>query len=520
MPLPFWTPDNLRTATGGVWLHRPPQIELPKDRPADLPLPPLHAPISGLGTDSRTLKPGQVFLALKGPSFDGHAFLAEVARAGAPILIVQDAAQVPERGFDPPCGVLKVDDTGKALMKIAAAYRKSLARTKVIAVCGSNGKTTTTRLIEHLLSRTMRGTASVKSFNNAIGVPLTILSAKENDQYLICEVGTNAPGEILELGAIVQPDIAVITSIGREHLEKLGDVAGVAKEEAAILQFVRPNGCAVITADSPELAEQAKGASVKNLVTFGRSPQAVIRLTSVRHVAEGEHLGLVFTTNARQEYRLPLVGEHNALNALAALAVARRLGIDGEKAVQALATAGGAEMRLARAEIGGVSVLNDAYNANPDSMIAGIDTALALREAGVGGSGRTVLVLGEMLELGAASEASHVAVARHIAERQSAGKKIDLVVLVGAGMQAARDELMRAGWTRDRVAYLQNADGEQAAEIAGMLSRGDLVLIKGSRRVKLERVVAALQESGDSDDEGEAAARARRRAPGGVLIPE
>lgn len=519
MQLSFWTPDNLRTATGGVWLHRPPQIELPKDRPADLPLPPLHAPIHGLGTDSRTMKPGQAFLALKGPSFDGHAFLAEVARAGAPILIVQDAAQVPERGFDPPCGVLKVEDTAKALMKIAAAYRKSLARTKVIAVCGSNGKTTTTRLIEHLLSRTMRGTASVKSFNNSVGVPLTILSAKENDQYLICEVGTNAPGEILELGAIVQPDIAVITSIGREHLEKLGDLAGVAKEEAAILQFLRPNGCAVITADSPELAEQAKGASVKNLVTFGRSPHAVIRLTSVRHVVEGDQLGLVFTTNARQEYRLPLVGEHNALNALAALAAARRLGIDGDKAAQALATAGGAEMRLARVEIGGVSVLNDAYNANPDSMIAGIDTALALREAGVG-SGRTVLVLGEMLELGGAAEASHVAVARHIVDRHAAGKKIDLVVLVGAGMQAARDELMRAGWTRDRVAYLPSADGEQAAEIAGMFSRGDLVLIKGSRRVKLERVVAALQESADSDDEGEAAARARRRAPDGVLIPE
>lgn len=513
----FWTPDNLRAATGGAWLHRPPLIELPKDRPADMPLPPLHAPITGLSTDSRTIKPGQAFLALKGENFDGHAYLAEVARGGSPILIVQDAAQVPERGFQPACGVLKVEDTGKALLRIAAAYRKSLARTKVIAVCGSNGKTTTTRLISQILSRTMRGAASVKSFNNSIGVPLTILGAKENDQYLICEVGTNAPGEIAELGAVVQPDIAVVTSIGREHLEKLGDIAGVAKEEAAIFAFLRPTGCAIITADSPELAEHAK--SVKNLITFGRSPEATIRLASVKHAVGPEGMGLVFTTNARQEFRLPLVGEHNALNALAAVAVARRLGVDERRAAEALATAGGAEMRLTRLEIGGMTVLNDAYNANPDSMIAGIDTALSLRAAGMG-PGRTVLVLGEMLELGAASADAHIAVAKHIADRHAAGKSIDLVALVGAGMQAARDHLMRSGWTRDRVAWFPNADGDQAAEIAGLCSRGDLVLIKGSRRVKLERVVAAMQEGSEPDDEGEAAARARRRAPGGVLVSE
>ncbi|MBY0396366.1 MAG: UDP-N-acetylmuramoyl-tripeptide--D-alanyl-D-alanine ligase, partial [Thermoleophilia bacterium] len=331
----FWTPDNLRTSTGGTWLVRPPQIELPKDRPADLPLPPLHAPILGLSTDSRTIKAGQCFLALKGEAFDGHAFLEAAARAGAPVLIVSDAAAVPAGGFELACGVLKVDDTGKALLRIAAAYRASLKRTKVIAICGSNGKTTTTRLVEHVLSQSMRGTASRKSFNNSVGVPLTICSAKENDQYLICEVGTNAPGEIALLGDVVRPDIAVITSIGREHLEKLGDLAGVAAEEAAILKSLKPGGWAVVTADAPELAEFVRG--VKNLITFGRSDRATLRLTAARHVLEGGTPRLAFTINGRQECVVPLVGEHNALNAMAALAVARRLGIDEAKAAQSLA---------------------------------------------------------------------------------------------------------------------------------------------------------------------------------------
>lgn len=492
----FWTPDNLRSCTGGSWLIRPPQIELPKDRPADMPPPPLHAPISGLSTDSRSIRPGQVFLALRGENHDGHGYLADAARAGAPVLIVDDPASVPAGGFNPPCGVLKVEETGKALLRIAAAYRSSLKRTKVIAVCGSNGKTTTTRLLDHLLGQTMRGTASVKSFNNAVGVPLTILSAKESDQYLICEVGTNAPGEIVQLAEVVRPDIAVITSIGREHLEGLGDLAGVAKEEAGVLDFIRPGGCAVVNADAPELAEHLR--RVKTAITFGRSPEAQLRLTGASHVVDA--LGtpsLVFMVNDRLECRLPLVGEHNAVNALAALAVARRLGIDESKAGAALATAGGAEMRLQRIRIGGVTVFNDSYNANPDSMIAGIDTLLALREAGAGDrTGRVVCVLGEMRELGAASDSAHRAVAQTLIDRSRSGKRIDLVILVGAGMVHARDALADTGWSPERTAYFPDADGARASQIAALLEPGDIVLVKGSRRVRLERVVQALGDAG------------------------
>jgi UDP-N-acetylmuramoyl-tripeptide--D-alanyl-D-alanine ligase len=489
----FWKPETIRAACSGTWLVRPAQIELPKDRPADMPLPDLHAPITGVSTDSRTIKPGQAFVALLGENFDGHAFVADVARKGSPLVIVQDGAGIPASGIEGAegCGIMKVADTGKALLKMAGAYRDSLKRIKVIAVCGSNGKTTTTRLIDHLLKAAgMRGSASLKSFNNSVGVPLTILAAKENDQYLVCEVGTNHPGEIAELAAVVKPDIAIITSIGREHLEGLGDLAGVAAEEASILKRLRPGGWA-ITTDAPELAEHVKG--IQNLVTFGRAGTAALRLTASAHeIADGKPW-LTFTVNARQKYRLPLVGEHNALNAMAALAVARRLGVTDEKATAALATAGGAEMRLGIEQLGAVTVLNDAYNANPDSMIAGIQTLCSLKTAGLGArNGRCVLILGEMLELGAAGESGHKSVAEAIVER-SLSTAIDLVVLVGEGMTAARDALRKAGWAEDRLKWFETAANEAATEIAALIAPGDLVLVKGSRRVRLERVVEALR---------------------------
>jgi len=466
---------------------RPAEIELPKDRPADLPLPDLHAPITGLSTDSRTIRPGQVFVALRGEHFDGHGFVADAAKAGSPLVVLEDADAVPPGGLG-GCGVIRVADTGKALLKLAAAYRASLKRTKVVAVCGSNGKTTTVRLIEHLLRSTgMRGTASAKSFNNAVGVPLTVLSAKENDQYLICEIGTNHPGEIAALAETVRPDLAVITSIGREHLEGLGDLTGVAAEEASVLKFLAPGGWAIVNGDARELDDHLKG--IKSLVTFGHNPGATLRLGDAAHRVEGGKACVEFSINGRQRCRLGLVGEHNAMNALAALAVARRLGVDEQKAVAALATAGGAGgggMRLEIADIAGVIVINDAYNANPDSMIAGIRTVVGLAKAGMG-NGRVVCVLGEMLELGAASGAGHCAVASSL---DASG--IDLAVLVGAGMKAAQKELVSRGWGGERLKFFENAEGTNAVLLASLLRPGDLVLVKGSRRVRLERVVAEI----------------------------
>ncbi len=555
--MPFWTPETIRAACAGSWIIRPPQIELPKDRPADLPPPPLHAPISGLSTDTRTLKPSQAFLALRGESFDGHRFLAQAVTAGAPILIIDDADAVPEGGFTPAVGVMKVADTGQALLRIAAAYRKTLERTRVVAVCGSNGKTTTAGLIGHLLSTCgLRGTASKKSFNNAVGVPLTILSAQPSDQYLICEVGTNAPGEIAQLAEVVNPDIAVITSIGREHLEKLGDLAGVAREEASVLKFLRPKGCAVVNADIPELAEHLE--KTPQIISFGRSDKANFRLTSVKHVltspSQREGAGvraaepgidldpislcLSLTFNNRFTATVPLLGEHNALNALAALAVARRFGVDEAKALGALSTASGPEMRLQvsclispsqREGAGGraslstptpdsITIINDAYNANPDSMSAAVRTLAAI--AADLNPARTVVVLADMLELGAAAREGHESVARVIldelhapSQREGAGgggragERLSsattpadrdtpdlLIILAGPNMAHAHRVLAEGGIPDSILVRLPEPDDAAIGRVAAAIYPGDLVLLKGSRRTRLERVLEALRE--------------------------
>jgi UDP-N-acetylmuramoyl-tripeptide--D-alanyl-D-alanine ligase len=432
--------------------------------------------IAGLSTDSRTLKPGQVFLALKGERFDGHDKLAEAARAGSPLAIV-DRAALPE----PPAGLglMRVADARRALLRIAAAYRRTLEGTKVVAVAGSNGKTTTVRMIDAVLSQGWRGTASVKSFNNDIGVPMTVLAARPGDGYLVCEIGTNSPGEIGRLAEVVQPDVAVITSIGREHLEKLGSIEGVAREESHVLESVRRGGAGVYHADAPHLGEiiAALPNAPAAMIGFGESEAATVRVVSATEAWEG----VAFTLNDRTSFRTGLLGKHNAVNAAAVVAVGRRLGLDDARIAAGLAMVRGPEMRLERLEIGGVRVLNDAYNANPDSMRAGLDTLKAVGK----GARRRIAVLGDMLELGDHSEREHRAIGDLLAKRLD----LNLVVLVGSAMRAAAAALPdgRAVWAPD-------LDEVHAADVAALIRPGDLVFLKGSRRMRLERLVAAIRE--------------------------
>ncbi|HYE02353.1 MAG TPA: UDP-N-acetylmuramoyl-tripeptide--D-alanyl-D-alanine ligase, partial [Phycisphaerales bacterium] len=399
----FWAPESLRSAAGGTWLARPGRGP---------------GPAHGLSTDTRTLAPGQAFLALRGEHFDGHAFLRAAVAAGAATLII-DRPALADGVPAPPGGVIAVPDTGRALLRLASAYRDQLERATVIGVAGSNGKTTTARLIQAVLATTFRGTAPAKSFNNAVGVPLTVLSADPDDEYLVCEIGTNHPGEIAELAGVVRPDIAVITSIGREHLEGLGSLAGVAREEADLLTYIRPGGVAVATADAPELAPYLR--CLPEVITFGASAGAHLRLAGAAHelapdglvrlrlrVSDGRAPG-----GAEAAYLTPLLGAHNALNVLAALAVARRLGVPEAAIAAALAGARPAPMRLEPQTAGGIALLNDAYNANPESMAAALRTLAELVPPG----GRRVAVLGDMLELGPEEERFHREIGAHARAR-------------------------------------------------------------------------------------------------------
>jgi UDP-N-acetylmuramoyl-tripeptide--D-alanyl-D-alanine ligase len=458
----FWTADNLRAVVGGLWLLRP-------GREA-----------SGLSTDTRTLKAGQVVLAIAGERFDGHAMLAQAHAAGAALAIVESEDRLP-RPLPEGLGVLKVADTRRALLKLGAAYRRTLESTRVVAVVGSNGKTTTVRLIDSVLGASLRGSASVKSFNNSVGVPLTILAARPGDQYLVCEVGTNAPGEIGLLAEVVEPDVAVITSIGREHLEKLGSLRGVAREEAAVLEHTRAGGIGLVNADAPHLLEAIAGLEKRPraVLSFGESPSADLRVVAIEQDFEGLSLALA----DRSRFRVPLVGRHNALNAAAAVAVGRRMGLTDEQISAGFARVKGAEMRLERLSIRGVNILNDAYNANPDSMRAGIETLGALgRDAA-----RRVVIVGDMLELGEQSEASH----REVGEVLAVQHALDLIVLVGPKMKAAAARLERAA-EEGRLVRVDDMDEGRAAEVASLLRAGDLVLLKGSRGMRMERLIAAM----------------------------
>jgi UDP-N-acetylmuramoyl-tripeptide--D-alanyl-D-alanine ligase len=462
----FWEYENLRSVAGGVWLARPSSQE----------------PATSLSTDTRTIKPGQVFLALAGEQHDGHRVIADAAAKGSPLAIIDNPDALPSP-LPAGLGVLKVTDTTRrALLRLAAAYRKSLEGTKVIAVVGSNGKTTTVRLIDAVLTGALRGTASIKSYNNDIGVPLTILGARPGDGYLICEVGTNSPSEIAKLSEVVAPDIAVIVSIGREHLEKLGSLAGVAREEASVLEFVRRGGAGIYNADAPHLAETIAAMPTKPnaLIGFGRSPAA-----NVRVIEESQNLsGLSFTLNDKASFRLPLLGRHNAVNAAAAVAVGRRLGLSDAHIATGLLAVRGAEMRLEQSEIGGIRLINDAYNANPDSMRAALET---LAEVGKSAR-RRVVVLGDMLELGEHTRAEHAEMGLLLSKRRD----LDLMVLVGPSMRWAAEAL--GSKAAAKVVRVDDLDSTHAPRIAAMLNPGDVVLLKGSRRMRLERLAAAIRD--------------------------
>jgi len=486
----FWDPANIRTVTGGTWIvrMRPPSSDMDQL-------------ISGISIDSRTLAPGQVFLALRGERFDGHDFLPQAVERGAPLLIVEDGR--PTGGLHKlgsaagGVGVLRVADTRKSLVRLATAYRRTLEHARVIAVTGSNGKTTTVRLIDAVLRQRLRGSASRKSFNNDVGVPLTILDAGPGDQYLVCEVGMNAPGEIAPLARMIEPDIAVITTIGRAHIESFGTVAAIAREKASLISFLSPNGLAVVPADTPHLAEYLRPAP--NVITFGSGADADLRLSAVEHVAGDAATdaapGVRFTVNDRQSYFIPLLGKHNAVNALAAIAVARRLGLTEEEIAAGLASVKPVEMRLNRRRIGGageagrgIDLFNDAYNASPESMLAALDTFACLSEH----APRRVLILGDMLELGAEAERAHREIGDAIGSRLNA----DLLVTVGPMSVhiAERAQVLRPDL---RVMILSHLDPSQAERVVDRLRPGDAVLLKGSRRMGLECIAQAIERRAD-----------------------
>ena len=459
------------------------------------------AEVGGVSTDTRACRPGDCFFALRGPNFDGHAFLPQAAEGGCVCAVVAQSAELPNGLLARfPGGVIAVDDTTAALGDLASVVRQGLSA-RVIGVTGSNGKTTVKRMIHHVLSRRLKGSASPKSFNNNIGVPLTLLAVGAGDDYVVCEIGTNAPGEVAALGRIARPHVAVITSVGPVHLERLIDLEHVAAEKASLLGCLADGGLGVVWADSPEL-ERALRAHVAQpfqavrpnaqagkpvppalapvtLVRFGTAESADLRLTAYEPTGGGCR----FEINGHLRAELPVPGRHNANNALAAIAVAVRLGFSREEAAKALRDFAGEAMRLQSMRVGDITLVNDAYNANPASLAAAAEVLAELPAR------RRVIVVGDMLELGPASVEWH-----RRAGAALAGGGLGLVVGVGAlgsHVAAGAGETGGADLEAARFETLESA----AAALPALLRAGDVVLLKGSRGMGMEKLVGPIQRA-------------------------
>ena len=448
----------------------------------------------GVSTDSRTAGADDLFIALRGERFDGHDFLAQAAAAGCIAAIVDRDASLDEDVLSQfTGGVIGAVDTTAALGDLAAYHRDGLAAT-VVAVTGSNGKTTVKGMIHHILSRRLTGSTARASFNNAIGVPLTLLSAGANDDYVICEVGANAPGEIADLARIVRPDIAVITSVARVHLAGLGDLERVAAEKASLLGALAPGGIAVVWADNEPLAAALRAYNVR-VIRFGEDGSAELRLTRYEPVSGGGR----FELNGRLWVDLAVPGRHNALNALAVIAVARRFGLDDEEAAAALEDYAGQEMRLQPIRAGAVTIINDAYNANPASLLAGAEAMASFPGK------RRVVVAGDMLELGPAGEALHRQAGESLAK---AG--VDLVIGVGSlGRHIAAGAAAAENVETEEIKSVRLA----CKNLPGMLKRGDVVLLKGSRQTAMDRLVAPIQKAFEKSDKSRRKVKNKYRNP-------
>jgi UDP-N-acetylmuramoyl-tripeptide--D-alanyl-D-alanine ligase len=431
------------------------------------------APFEGLSTDSRTVTAGALFVALRGERFDGHQFLSEVAARGGRGAVVQPGrprAQVPEN-----FALYEVSDTLLALGSLARWHRRRF-RVPVGAVGGSNGKTTTKEMVGSILA--VRGPAlkSEGNLNNEVGLPLTLLRLGPEQVAAVVEMGMNHPGEMARLCAIAEPDAALLTTIQPEHLEGLGSLEGVAAAEGELFAGLGPTATAVVNLDDAQIVAQSRRAGGARRVSFGRSPAADVRLVDTR--ARGRS-GLELTLAAAgREWALALgfVGAHNALNATGAFALGLALGYRPEECVAGLAAARPYARRLNVSEApGGWTVVDDCYNANPASMAAALQTAESLAAGG-----RVVAVLGDMLELGPDELREHATLGGQVAQVASLaaffGPRSSQAMAAARGIEAAHFEAIEPLWEW----------------LLPRLRAGDVVLVKGSRGMRLERVVEKL----------------------------
>jgi UDP-N-acetylmuramoyl-tripeptide--D-alanyl-D-alanine ligase len=441
-----------------------------------------RAELAGVSIDTRTLAAGELFVAIAGPNHDAHGFLAKAAASGAGGLLIQRGRALPA-DLKPELPVIEVADTTRALGALAAGHRARF-RGPVVAITGSNGKTTTKEMCAAILGWAAPCLKTQGNLNNEFGLPLTLLRRRESDRAVVVEIGMNHRGEIAPLAAIAKPSVAVVTNVGSAHIEHLGSREAIALEKGDLLAALPESGTAVIPAeDSFGLAGRTRAAKLR----FGRGPGADVRAEDARELESGGFAFQLVTPSGRTAARVAGLGEATLANALAAAAAAQAAGATLEALAAGLASYQPAHGRLERIELGSEIVLiDDSYNANPQSMEVAL-RVLADRR----GRGRGLAVLGEMGELGAAADDAHREIGRLVG---SLG--LDALFALG-GERAARfaEGARAAGLPAEKIVLCRD-HAELADRVARELAPRDWVLVKGSRSARMERVVERLAARG------------------------
>ncbi|MBN1504231.1 MAG: UDP-N-acetylmuramoyl-tripeptide--D-alanyl-D-alanine ligase [Candidatus Eisenbacteria bacterium] len=431
--------------------------------------------VSGVSIDSRTVNPGELFVALKGASHDGHHFVAESLSRGASVALVSAewlAGLTQEERSRP---LLSVRDPLRAFQELGR-YNRIRVNPRVVAVTGSNGKTTTKEMIAAVSATTYRTARTQGNLNNQFGVPITLLQLQQGDEVAVLELGMNRPGEIARLAELSMPSVGVITNASAAHLEGMDTVLEVAKAKSELADELERDDWLIIHRDSEELFRLNAGKPLR-LITFGMSSKSNLRPASVRYLGtEGTEL----LVDGFPPVRIRLLGTQNVLNALAALAASRALGVRAEEAAAALASVTPTRGRMEMKTVGPACFIDDTYNANPGSMAMALDTLFALE-----GFTRKVAILGDMLELGEAAESWHFALGRSAA-------RADALILHGQFADAVRRGAEAAGMNPGSV-FVAGSHLEAAERVTSSWAAGDLYLVKGSRGMSMERVIEEIE---------------------------
>ena len=437
--------------------------------------------IPHITTDTRKIAAGDLFIALRGENFDGVDFAADALHKGAAAVLVNAplSASVQKDLKKEKGTVLTVPDTLKAYQEIAHAWRMKFD-IPVVAITGSNGKTTTKDLTAAVLSG--RGTVcrTAANYNNEVGLPLTLLGITEDDTAAVVEIGMRGLGQIAALAPVAAPNIGIVTNVCEVHMELLGSIENIAKAKAELVEAIPAGGTVLLNADDERVAAmRSMAADGVRVLTYGIGADADIRAEALRLAAGGSQF-MVTWGNERHDYSIPLAGRHNVSNALAALAAGFVLGCTPQEMQAGLRTLTPTKMRYEVHEIGARRFINDAYNASPSSMCAAIETTASLYH------GRRIAVLGDMLELGAAAEEAHREIGKRVAE-------LGFAALVTYGEQA---RWMHKAAEAAGCSVCYHAESHEAAAkyLREMLVDGDTVLFKGSRGMKMEQIIALLTE--------------------------